>query len=144
MTALGAEYGGALYALAAEEGLEEAILEELCEVRGLLAENPDYEKLLALPSVPKAERCAALDEAFGGRVQPYLLNFLKILCEKGAIRALPDCLKEYRARYNEAHGILEATAVTAVPRPKDPVETAVPETPVVPAVTAVPEVSAPL
>ena len=115
MTALGAEYGGALYALAAEEGLEEAILEELCEVRGLLAENPDYEKLLALPSVPKAERCAALDEAFGGRVQPYLLNFLKILCEKGAIRALPDCLKEYRARYNAAHGILEATAVTAVP-----------------------------
>ena len=61
MTAAGAEYGGALYELAAEEGLEEVILEQLTEVRRLLAENPDYEKLLAMPSVPKAERCAALD-----------------------------------------------------------------------------------
>ena len=115
MTAAGAEYGGALYELAAEEGLEEVVLQQLCEVRRLLAENPAYEKLLAMPSVPKAERCAALDEAFGGQVEVYLLNFLKLLCEKGAIRTLPDCLAEYRARYNEAHGILEATAVTAVP-----------------------------
>lgn len=115
MTAAGTEYGGALYELAVEEGLEQSILEQLGEVRRLLAENPDYVKLLAMPSVPKAERCAALDEAFGGQVEPYLLNFLKLLCEKGEIRSLPDCLKEYRARYNQAHGILEATAVTAVP-----------------------------
>ena len=90
MTAAGAEYGGTLYELAAEEGLEEVILEQLTEVRRLLAENPDYEKLLAMPSVPKAERCAALDEAFGGQAEPYLVNFLKLLCEKGAIRTLPD------------------------------------------------------
>ena len=43
-----------------------------------------------------------------------MLNFLKILCEKGEIRALADCAKQYRASYNEAHGILEATATTAV------------------------------
>lgn len=115
MTAAGKMYGGALYELAAEDGLDEAILGQLAEVLALLRENPAYMKLLALPSVPKTERCAALDEAFGGRVQPYLLNFLKILCEKGEIRALPDCHKEYRARYNEARGILEVAAVTAVP-----------------------------
>ena len=114
MTAAGAEYGGALYELAAEEGLEEVILEQLTEVRRLLAENPDYEKLLAMPSVPKAERCAALDEAFGGQAEPYLVNFLKLLCEKGAIRTLPDCLKEYRARYNEAHGIVPKTIVKEI------------------------------
>ena len=39
MTAAGAEYGGALYELAAEEGLEEVVLQQLCEVRRLLAEN---------------------------------------------------------------------------------------------------------
>ena len=75
----------------------------------------DHKKLLALPSVPRAQRCQALDEALRGRIQPYLLNFLKILTERGQIRALRDCRKEYRARYNEAHGILEATAVAAVP-----------------------------
>lgn len=115
MTAAGKMYGGALYELAAREGLDEAVLEQLAGVCALFAESPRYVKLLALPSVPKAERCAALDRAFRGQVEPYLLNFLKILCEKGEIRALPDCASEYRARYNEAHGILEATAVTAVP-----------------------------
>ena len=91
------------------------MLDELEQVEQLLAAWPDYEKLLALLSVPKAQRCQALDEALRGRIQPYLLNFLKILTERGQIRALRDCRKEYRARYNEAHGILEATAVAAVP-----------------------------
>ena len=30
-------------------------------------------------------------------------------------RELPGCARAYRLRYNEAHGILEATAVSAVP-----------------------------
>ena len=115
MTKIGKIYGGALYELAAEEGLEAQMLEELEQVEQLFAAWPDYEKLLALPSVPKAQRCQALDEALRGRIQPYLLNFLKILTERGQIRALRDCRKEYRARYNAAHGILEATAVAAVP-----------------------------
>ena len=47
MTAAGAEYGGALYELAVEEGLEQTILEQLDQVCRLLAENPAYVKLLA-------------------------------------------------------------------------------------------------
>ena len=44
----------------------------------------------------------------------YVLNFLKILCEKGTLRELPGCARAYRVRYNQAHGILEAAATTAV------------------------------
>ncbi len=43
-----------------------------------------------------------------------MLNFLKILCEKGTLRELPGCARAYRVRYNQAHGILEAAATTAV------------------------------
>ena len=43
-----------------------------------------------------------------------MLNFLKILCEKGTLRELSGCARAYRVRYNQAHGILEATATTAV------------------------------
>lgn len=115
MTEAGKMYGGALYELAAEHGLEKTILQQLGQVDELFCNNPAYVKLLAMPSVPKAERCAALQEAFGGRAEPYLLNFLKLLCEKGEIRRFSDCAAEYRARYNTDHGILEATAVAAVP-----------------------------
>lgn len=107
-------YGSALYELAAEEKLEEQILDELTQVSELMCAQPDYIKLLAMPSVPREKRRKALDEVFGGKVHTYLLNFLKLLCDKGEIRVLRDCAKQYRARYNEAHGILEAVAVTAV------------------------------
>ena len=115
MTETAKMYGGSLYDLAAEEGLETRILGELDEVQQLLKQNPDYLRLLSTPSIPKKERCGLLDEALRGQVHLYVLNFLKILCEKGTLRELSGCARAYRLRYNQAHGILEATATSAVP-----------------------------
>ena len=115
MTETARMYGGSLYDLAAEEGLEKRILEELDQVSALLKDDPAYLHLLSIPSIPKKERCGLLDEALRGQIHPYVLNFLKILCEKGTLRELPGCARAYRVRYNQAHGILEAVAVSAVP-----------------------------
>ena len=103
MTETARMYGGSLYDLAAEEGLDERILGELDGVTALLNGDAEYLHLL---SIPKKERCALLDEAFRGQVHLYVLNFMKLLCEKGALRELPGCARAYRLRYNEAHGIL--------------------------------------
>ena len=43
-----------------------------------------------------------------------MLNFLKILTERGYARQFPDCVKAYREHYNADNGILPVTAVTAV------------------------------
>ena len=115
MTETAKMYGGSLYDLAAEEGLESRILEELDAAAALLRDDPEYLHLLSIPSIPKKERCALLDEALRGQVHLYVLNFLKILCEHGTLRELPGCARAYRVRYNQAHGILEAVAVSAVP-----------------------------
>jgi F-type H+-transporting ATPase subunit delta len=64
--------------------------------------------------LPKAERCQILDTCFRGKVEAYLLNFLKILTEKGKIRYFSDCVEAYRQLYNRDNGILPVTAVTAV------------------------------
>ena len=107
-------YSGSLYDLAKEEGLTGEILEELRQVIALFDETPDYWRFLATLSISKDERCRALDEALRGQIQPYLLNFLKILCENGTIGQLKGCAQEYRRRYNEDHDIVEVCAVTAV------------------------------
>ena len=112
MTETARMYGGSLYDLAAEEGLDERILGELEGVTALLNGDAEYLHLL---SIPKTERCALLDEAFRGKVHLYVLNFLKILCEKGTLRELPGCARAFRVKYNQAHGILEATATSAIP-----------------------------
>ena len=114
MTEIARMYGGSLYDLAAEEGLETRVLDELDEAAKLIRDDPEYLRLLSTPSIPKKERCALLDEAFRGQVHLYVLNFLKILCENGTLRELPGCARAYRIRYNAAHGILEATAITAI------------------------------
>ena len=107
-------YGGALYDLAAEEGLEDELLTHQQTLTRVLAAEPQWLRLLAIPSIPKPERTALLDEALTG-VHPYLVNFSKILCERESIGELPACFKEYRRRYNKAHGILTAVATAAVP-----------------------------
>ncbi len=114
MTAAAKRYGGSLYDLAAEEGLAARLLEELETAAACIEGQPDYLRLLSTPSVPKRERCALLDAAFAG-AHPYLVNFLKLLCEEGLLGQLKGCLAAYRARYNEDNGILEVTARTAVP-----------------------------
>ena len=115
MSAPASVYGQALYDLAREEDVTGGMGVQLEEIRRILDENGDYLRLLSSPALPKAERLALLDEAFGGRVHPYVLNFMKILTEKGLMRTFPDCCAAYRACYNAEHNILPVTASTAAP-----------------------------
>ena len=43
-----------------------------------------------------------------------MLNFLKILTEKGYIKQFSDCCQMFTDLYNRDHNILSVTAVTAV------------------------------
>ncbi|MGM9659832.1 MAG: ATP synthase F1 subunit delta, partial [Faecousia sp.] len=48
------------------------------------------------------------------KVHPYVLNFLKILTEKGYMRHFGDCCDAFTAHYDQDNGIVRVTAVTAV------------------------------
>ena len=114
MTQAANTYAQALYDLAKDEGLGKTILSELTVLKGVFTENPDYCKLLSTPDLPKQERCQILDEAFREKVHPYVLNFLKILTQKGYIRQFSRCCDAYRNFYNEDNGILVVKVVSAV------------------------------
>lgn len=107
-------YGEALYELARSEELDGQLLPQLRGAAELLTGAPEYQYILSSPAISKAERTGLLDQAFSGQVHPYVLNFMKILCEAGAIRLLPGCLRSYERRYDQDHNILKARAVTAV------------------------------
>ena len=114
MTNTGSLYGKSLYDLAVSEDLSDQVMKEMEAVQNLFAEYPDYVRLLLEPSIPEKERLGLLDQAFGDALHPYLLNFLKILTERGILREFHSCEKCYRGLYNEAHGITEANVVSAV------------------------------
>ena len=114
MTQIGNVYGEALYSLAREENLSDAVLQELKVLGAAFDSEPDFVRLLSAPNLSKEERCAVLDQSFRGKVQPYVLNFMKLLTEKGYARYFRDCCDAYQALYNDDHGILTVKVVTAV------------------------------
>lgn len=115
MTQVGINYAGGLYALALEEGLTAQLLQELDTLEQSFAAEPDFLRLLAAPNIDKQERCQTVDAVFRCKVHPYMLNFLKLLTEKGYARYFGDCCQAYRQLYDRDNGILRVSAVTAVP-----------------------------
>ena len=119
MTQIASVYAEALYTLAKEEGLDKVILGELKPLDISFRQEPDFLRLLGAPNLTKEERCAVLDKCFRGKVQPYTLNFMKLLTEKGYMRHFAACCEAYRDLYNRDNGILPVNAVTAVPLSAD-------------------------
>lgn len=114
MTQVGSVYGEALYDLAKAEGLSGQILQEISLLADAFAAEPDFLRLLAAPNLSKDARCAILNDSFRGKVHPYVLNFLKILTERGYARHFSECCSAFTVLYNRDNGILPVTAVTAV------------------------------
>ena len=115
MTEIANVYGGALYDLAKDENLTEQIGPQLSVLDQAITEEPAFLQLLSSPSLSKAERCQVLEDSFRNQIHPYVMNFMKILTEKGYIRHFSGCCKVFRQRYNTDNGIMPVTAVTAIP-----------------------------
>jgi len=112
-------YGLSLFEVAQEANLVKDILDELSQVCGLMDQFPGFQNLLGSPVLSKEERVRLVDEDFRGQVNPYLLNFLKLLAESGRMSHLKEIAAEYRSLYYEQENIQEVTAVTAVAMPKE-------------------------
>ena len=89
-------------------------MEQMNEIRQLFRDNPDYVKLLGEPSIPKKERTDMIEAAFGAQAERYLVNFLKLLCERNILMEYAGCCEEFTRRYNADHNIAEAVVTSAV------------------------------
>ena len=115
MTEVATTYGQAMYDLARDEGKSQTILTELSALDQSLKAAPEFLQLLSAPNLPKEERVQILDDSFRGKIDPYVLNFLKVLTEKGYMRHFSGCCQYYKQQYNKDNGIVPVVAYTAVP-----------------------------
>lgn len=114
MTDVGSVYGESLYELAKDEAIGELIAQQLGVLQQSFRQEPNFIRLLSSPNLSKAERCQVLDNSFRGTIHPYLLNFLKILTEKGYMRYFSDCCDAFTQHFDFDNGILSVNAVTPV------------------------------
>ena len=107
------EYGKAMFLLTEELGSTETVKGDFFVIEQILKENPRYINLLDTPAVTKKEKLLLIDEAFS-TLDENLRNLIKILAEKHLVFTFSDIKSTFISLYNEARGIEEVEAISAV------------------------------
>ena len=107
-------YALSLYEVAQDEKQEKLYLDQLTEVCAAFDSEPDFLKMLTTPSIAAEDKQKVLKTVFEGRIEPFLLNFLMLVTDKGRIGLIHEMCQAYKEQYYFENGIVEVLAVTAV------------------------------
>ncbi len=113
MTDLARTYAEALYALTEEEGVTEACMADISVLEQALAASPAYLDILVSPHLTAKEKHTSLSRICRG-ADPYLINFLMMLTDRGYGRDVPACLAAYGELWRAARNIKRAVVESAV------------------------------
>lgn len=105
-------YSDALFALALEEEKTSLIKDQLCFVDEQMRENKEFLALMSHPKIHKEQKKQALQAVFG-ELDHTMLNFLKLLTDKGRFYDLHEICKAYIKRYHEENNIVVAEVCSA-------------------------------
>ena len=115
MTTTSREYAEALFQLAAQDNLIRETSDGVVTVESALLQMPEYRALLASPAIGKAERLAALDQAFRGKIPDILLAILRMMVSRGQMSAFSGMVRDYEELAREYRGEAVAVVTSAVP-----------------------------
>ncbi|MBR1929952.1 MAG: F0F1 ATP synthase subunit delta [Lachnospiraceae bacterium] len=107
-------YGEALFELATEQNKSTQLMEEIEALRRVLVQNPDLDKLMKHPGIPKQEKGGILNNIFKGRISDELAGFLQLVVAKERYGELDAIFDYFIDRVKEENGIGVAYVTTAV------------------------------
>ena len=107
-------YGEALFELAVEEGRAKELLKEAVEVKQVLSDNQDFEKLMLNPAIPGGEKEKVLAAVWQERISSEIFGTMRLLLQKEHYKQLPLVLDYFIAKVKEAEKIGIAYVTTAV------------------------------
>lgn len=106
-------YGEALFELAVEEGKEDELLAEILQLKDVLAQNPDFGKLMNHPKILKEEKLDVLAKVFADRISKELLGFLHLIISKDRYGEIDRILDYFVDEVKRLKGIGIAYVSTA-------------------------------
>ena len=109
-----ATYGDALFELAKEQDKIDALSKEVKEIQKVLAQNPEFSKLMNHPKVGKDEKLQVVKEVFDKRADKELVGFLRLVVEKDRYGDIDSILEYFIDRVKEEKGIGVAYVTSAV------------------------------
>ena len=107
-------YGEALFELAMEENKTREMMEEIQAIRDVLTANPDFDKLMMHPGIPKQEKMQVMENVWKGKVSDELAGFLQIVITKERYGELQVIFEYFINKVKELQKIGVAYVTTAV------------------------------
>ena len=105
-------YSDALFELAIEEGIIDALYEEVLTVQTALRENPELKELMMHPKVIREEKVTIIENIFKDKVSGVLCGFLVRVVSAGRYELLDEILDCFIAEVKEYKKIGIAYVVT--------------------------------
>jgi F-type H+-transporting ATPase subunit delta len=107
-------YVRALFFAAQDANIVDAISADMEMITGLWNANTDFQRAFTSPLISIESKKKILSEVFEGNMNAMSLNFLNLLIDKRREAIIPELDREFRLLYDEAQGLIRATALVAV------------------------------
>jgi len=108
-------YAKALLHASLAAGSADEVFNDTENLLALLSQDVRFRNFLLSPQVATEDKHALLDKSLKGRASKVLVDLLHILVDKQRIMFVADIAEAYRHFYEKETGMIEVTAITAVP-----------------------------
>jgi len=108
-------YAESVGTLAAEQGRDDEVLEELEALVAALDASPALERFLASPLVENADQRDALEHGLRGRASDLVVDTLQVMRSKGRLELLRAVALAYREQWMKRRDRVEVRVASAIP-----------------------------
>lgn len=108
-------YATALYQEADDTGVLEDVDDDVLMLRESLEPNSELSRFFESPVIPKGKKHSVIQSLLGDRVEPLLVNFLRLLVRKDRETMTTSILDAYQTLRDEQLGIVDADVTVAQP-----------------------------
>lgn len=114
LTEIAEPYAQALMAVAQSNNLTDQIGEDVQSLLALTQESDDLRILLDSPIIEAAKKKAVLQQVVGGQINPFTLNILMLLVDRGRIMLLSEVCKQYQELLRQLKQAVLAEVTSAI------------------------------
>lgn len=112
LTTVARPYAQAAFELARDQG-SLAAWSEMLRFLALVVADPQLQRIIGDPRVPKDRLVRLLLDIGGDRVSDAGRNFLRLLVESGRLRALAEIARLFDERRHQAEGVAQVEVISA-------------------------------
>lgn len=114
ITLIADRYAEAILELAQEKECLEYVKNDLLIVTATLQQTPDLKEFMEHPIVSVKDKKEVLQTIFADKVNPYVINLMKILLDRNRLFILTAIADSFKKLFNKRFNIALATVTTAI------------------------------